>query len=153
MPRSILIGLALTLVACARTSDNPPVVTAPVASGSPVPAAGSDAGVASAPSAPSAVASASPAPAGDGMGGPDDADAGAQFRACQSDSDCVAVRRVGCCFNGWMAAVNATQKDAYAKSFTCPTPRPMCPMFMVKDTRVPRCDAATHLCTMVRPQP
>ncbi len=82
-----------------------------------------------------------------GPGPADDngADAGnAQYRGCKQDSDCVAVPRVGCCNNGWLEAVSATQKDAYAKSFVCPTPRPMCPMYIVHDTRTPKCDPGSH---------
>jgi hypothetical protein len=148
---STAIWLAIVaLAACGRTSENPPIVTAPLASG-PAAAGPSAAPVTSSP-APSASASA--APPGDTMGAADDADAGsAQFRACQADSDCIAVPKVGCCHNGWMAAVNASQKDAYAQSFTCPQPRPMCPMYIMRDTRVAKCDTGTHLCTMVRTQP
>jgi hypothetical protein len=138
------------VMACAKTSDNPPVVTAPVAS-------------AAAPSADSAptIASAAPgASAPSEAGAPlttaatDTADAGpsAAFQACQSDSDCVAVPRVGCCYNGWKEAVNSAQKDAYAASFTCPRRHP-CPMYIIRDTRVPRCDTGTHLCQMVAAQP
>jgi hypothetical protein len=72
----------------------------------------------------------------------------AQFRACTTDADCIAVPRVGCCHNGWNEAVAASQKDAYATSFTCPDPHPMCIMMIVHDTRVPRC-GADHLCTLV----
>jgi hypothetical protein len=83
----------------------------------------------------------------------DDPDGGtAQYRACQADSDCVAVKRNGCCFNGHLFAVNAAQKDAYAQSFTCPQRRPMCPMYMIRDRRLPKCDASAHLCVMVDPQ-
>jgi hypothetical protein len=152
MLRSNTAGLAvLALVACARTSENPPVVTAPVASATTAAASASAAPVAS---APAASTSASASPGLDSVGPVDDADAGtAQFRACQADSDCVAVKRNGCCHNGWLEAVNASQKDAYAQSFTCPQPRPICPMYIIRDTRVPKCDGSTHLCSMVRTQP
>ena len=148
-----LAAAALALAACAKTSENPPVVTAPVASAT-AGAVASAGPVASSPVSPGPSPSASAAPPGETMGAADDADAGSpQFRACQADSDCIAVPKVGCCHNGWMFAVNGSQKDAYAQSFTCPQPRPMCPMYIVHDTRVPRCDAPTHLCTMVRTQP
>jgi hypothetical protein len=75
-----------------------------------------------------------------------------QYRACQHDADCVAVDRVGCCHNGWKEAVAVSQKAAYAASFTCPTPRPMCPMFIVRDQRVAQCDFPTHLCAMIKPE-
>lgn len=141
----------LALVACTKTSDNARTVTAPVVSGAPQQGAPP---VASTP--PAAEGDAEPPPSGETMLGPghqneDSPDAStAAYRACQQDTDCVAVPRVGCCSNGWFEAVNAGQKDAYAKSFTCPTPRPMCPMYMVHDTRTPKCDTNTHLCIMVR---
>jgi hypothetical protein len=151
MPRSTLatsFWVVLAVSACAKTSDNPPVVTAPVASATgasgAASAAASDAGLpgdASAPMAAEATATRDP-----------DAGSAAVFQACQSDSDCVAVPRVGCCNNGWKEAVNVSQQDAYAASFTC-TQRHPCPMYIVRDMRVPRCDTSTHLCAMVRPQP
>ena len=80
---------------------------------------------------------------------PGDTGAPARFRACSADADCVAVPRVGCCHNGWNEAVAVSQKDAYAASFVCPEAHPICAMFLVRDTRVPRCDGATHLCRLV----
>ncbi|HTB77625.1 MAG TPA: hypothetical protein VK762_30485 [Polyangiaceae bacterium] len=82
-------------------------------------------------------------------GGAIEAGAPAKFRACSADADCVAVPRVGCCHNGWNEAVAASQKDAYATSFVCPDAHPICAMFIVRDARVPRCDPAAHLCTLV----
>ncbi len=161
MPRSTLAFAFPSLVwlflvggvgACAKTSDNPPVVTAPVTSSvsqpaqaSPTPGSTTDA---------SASADAGTPGATSGSAATLDADAGAAtaFQACQGDSDCVAVPRVGCCHNGWKEAVNVAQKDAYAASFTCQT-RPLCPMYIIRDMRVPRCDLHTHLCGMVQPQP
>jgi hypothetical protein len=152
----------VAVAACAQTSQ-PSAVTAPVASPT---ASGSAATIAAAPATASA-ASAGTAPvasadapdagtngsdlAGAGPGASVDAGGPPQFRACTLDSDCVEVDRAGCCHNGWKEAVAATQKDAYAKSFTCPEPHPMCPMYLVHDARVPLCDNATHLCTMTRP--
>jgi hypothetical protein len=76
----------------------------------------------------------------------------AQYRACRSDADCVAVTRAGCCSNGWKEAVAVSQKDAYARDLACTTkPRPMCPMYIVNDARVAKCDPQAHLCTMVQP--
>ncbi len=141
--------------ACAKASDNPPVVTAPVASSvsqpapaPPTPGSTADAGATADAAAPGATA------ATPGTAATLDADAGAAtaFQACQSDSDCVAVPRVGCCHNGWKEAVNVAQKDAYAASFTCQT-RPLCPMYIIRDMRVPRCDLHAHLCGMVQAQP
>ena len=76
----------------------------------------------------------------------------AEFRRCRADADCVAVERAGCCHNGWKEAVAATQAEAYASANQCTrSPRPVCPMFRIRDPRVARCEAQTHLCTMVRP--
>jgi hypothetical protein len=154
---------ALVLVACEETSNPPPpapTVSVPstTPAGTTPPAVASDA--AATPQAPVADA-ASDAPGDDASadataaaGGPGDVDGGApaQFRACKKDVDCVAVPRVGCCHNGWKEAVAADQKDAYAKSFTCPTPHPICPMYLVKDDRPALCDNRSHLCTMYRPE-
>lgn len=79
----------------------------------------------------------------------DDAGAPARFRACGADADCVAVPRAGCCHNGWKEAVAASQKDAYATSFVCPDPHPVCAMYLIRDAREARCDRATRLCTMI----
>lgn len=137
----------VALAACTKPSGSSPMVTAPVTSGAPQA------------TTPPVASSAPPASSDESMMGPgpaddDAADAGnAQFRACQKDADCTAVPRAGCCNNGWLEAVNVGQKDAYAKSFVCPTPHPMCPMYMVHDTRIPKCDPGTHLCTMVNTKP
>jgi hypothetical protein len=141
--------LALVM-ACAKTSDNPPVVTAPTASAGAPAAADSAAAVASTPAVSAAPEAGTPL----STAATDVPDAGATaaFQACQSDSDCVAVPRVGCCNNGWKEAVNVSQKDAYAASFTCPRRHP-CPMYIIRDTRVPKCDPGTHLCQMVAAQP
>jgi len=143
-----VLGLsALAVAACAQTSQQPAAVTAPTTSAA-----------APEPPAPIVAASAPPAtPAPDAAtGAPVLADAedgvSPQFRSCNADTDCVAVPRGGCCPHGWREAVNVSQKDAYEKASACTrTPRPICPMFLVRDTRVARCDAQAHLCTMVRP--
>ncbi len=150
MPRSTLAFAFLAAfagVACARASDNPPVVTAPVTSAAPAATAGA--------AALASTADASPAgdsgPVSAAATAPDDGGVAA-FQACQADSDCVAVPRVGCCHNGYNEAVNVTQKDAYEASFTCPRRQP-CPMFIIRDRGIPRCDPATHLCKLVQPTP
>jgi hypothetical protein len=76
---------------------------------------------------------------------------GEALRACQADSDCVAVMRNGCCRSGLNEAVNKGSVEAYRGSFTCPIPRPICPMHLVLDRRQPACDAASHLCTLQAP--
>jgi hypothetical protein len=134
--------LATSLLAgrsCAETSPSSGVVVAPVA---PPPSAS---GPAVDPSTAASSGDASVA----GEGGAGEAGAPARFRSCSSSADCVAVPRVGCCHNGWNEAVAASQRDAYAGSFVCPEAHPICAMFIVRDTRVPECDAATHLCTLV----
>ena len=82
------------------------------------------------------------------------ADGGApdKLRACSVDSDCVAVDKVACCKNGAKEAVATSQVAAYAQSFKCPEPRPICAMHVVLDPRVAECDNAAHECTMVAPQ-
>lgn len=70
--------------------------------------------------------------------------------ACKVDSDCVAVPRGGCCDNGWKEAVNKHHVKAYENATKCKaSPPPLCPMYVVNDTRVARCDADTHQCKMV----
>src|SRR5882672_6915411 len=135
--------LAATLFAgraCAETPASSGVVVAPVASAAP---ATPDA---SAPADPSTAVTSGDASA---SGGAVDAGAPARFRACNADADCVAVPRVGCCHNGWNEAVAISQRDAYLASFVCPEAHPICAMFLVRDARVPQCDGATHLCTLV----
>jgi len=139
----------VALGACNKTSENAPMVTAPVGSGAPAAPTPSPPPAASAPPSASDETAIGPGPTDDISAGA----ASAQYRGCKQDSDCVAVPRVGCCNNGWLEAVSATQKDAYAKSFVCPTSHPICPMFIVRDTRTPKCDAGSHLCTMVGAHP
>src|ERR1700677_4956393 len=123
--------LPALVTACAKTSDNPPVVTAPVTSAG-VPAAAHSAAN---PTAAFAASAAPEAAAPLATAATDTSAAGsiAAFQACQSDSDCVAVRRVGCCYNGDQEAVNVAQQDAYAASFTCPRRHP-CRMFIQRET-------------------
>jgi hypothetical protein len=164
MPRSmhaarVVAVAALAFCACAKSSESQPIVSAPI--GAPASLDGSAGSTALAPSAPSASvlpgASASTTPSASGSGltmsGPADPNvpgSPTQYQACQQDSDCVAVPRVGCCNNGHREAVNASQTDAYKQSFTCPRPHP-CPMYMIRDNRLPKCDPGTKLCTMVSP--
>src|SRR5690242_6118941 len=68
--------------------------------------------------------------------------------ACQTDSDCIAVDQVGCCHNGYQAAVNKNQKEAYLHSFVCKE-QVSCPQFLVHDTRVPQCNVGASKCQMV----
>jgi hypothetical protein len=72
-----------------------------------------------------------------------------ELLACAADADCVAVPRNGCCNNGHKEAVNASHVDAYKASFTCPEPRPICPMFRIRDDRTPVCSPGTHQCELI----
>ncbi len=70
--------------------------------------------------------------------------------ACTIDDDCVAVPRGGCCHNGYNEAVNKHHTKAYENGTKCTAnPRPMCPMFIIHDTRVAECDKGTKQCQMV----
>ena len=69
---------------------------------------------------------------------------------CAADADCVAAAKVGCCQNGEKVAVRANAADAYARSFTCPDPHPVCPMYLVQDLRIAECNAGTRACEMVK---
>jgi hypothetical protein len=129
-------GLASRALGCAETSPSG-VVVAPVAPASSAVATNADAG------APSTDADTGAVEVDASAGG-----APARFRACAADAECVAVPRVGCCHNGANEAVAASQKEAYAASFVCPEAHPICAMIIVRDTRRPSCDGATHLCTL-----
>jgi hypothetical protein len=135
----------LTVVGCAQTSQSSTTTTAPVVSASAVP----DPVVATPAPAVASVSAASeatqPVPGDPSTG------VGAQFRACTTDTDCVAVPRAGCCDNGWKEAVAASQKDAYAQANACTRQRPVCPMYKVRDRRVAYCDPQAHLCAMKQP--
>lgn len=68
---------------------------------------------------------------------------------CAVDSDCVAVPRGGCCHNGFNEAVNKHRTKAYENATKCTlNPPPMCPMFLVHDTRVAQCDSGSKQCKM-----
>lgn len=89
------------------------------------------------------------ADAGPADSGASDGEPPAEYRACQIDDDCIAVARAGCCHNGWKTAVNHSEVDAYDGAFACHEERPICPLYIVNDTRVAECDRATRLCGMV----
>jgi hypothetical protein len=72
-----------------------------------------------------------------------------EFTSCVYDSDCVAVPQVGCCRLGFMVAVNRADVRPYQASDTCTESRPICPMYIVVDRRVPECDNATRRCTLI----
>jgi hypothetical protein len=74
-----------------------------------------------------------------------------ELYACQTDADCVAVEKAGCCPNGYRVAVNQAKVQAYYTQFACLAPPAACPMFVVNDTRVAQCNFATHSCVMIAP--
>jgi hypothetical protein len=74
-----------------------------------------------------------------------------QFTPCASDVDCVAIPMAGCCHNGWLVSVNGCSVDAYEQANVCDVTNPICPMYIVNDTRVPVCDPSTNACTLVQP--
>ena len=75
-----------------------------------------------------------------------------KITACSADADCVAVPQGGCCNNGYLAAVNKHRVKAYEASTKCTAhPRPMCPQFLVHDTRIAACSTAGK-CEMVAPK-
>jgi hypothetical protein len=69
------------------------------------------------------------------------------IQACKADSDCVAVDKVGCCPNGWKEAVNKHHVAAYEHSFKCPQAHPVCPLYVINDTRNVEC--VSDKCAMV----
>jgi hypothetical protein len=72
------------------------------------------------------------------------------FAACSADTDCIAVSKVGCCHLGWKVAVNKDMARAYAGSFHCPNPAPICIQILVIDSRTPQCNFDTGLCELVQ---
>ena len=50
-----------------------------------------------------------------------------EFYACDTDADCVAVDKAGCCPNGFLVAVNKGEVKAYDAKYACTTPPATCP--------------------------
>ncbi len=74
------------------------------------------------------------------------------FYACSKDADCVAIPEGGCCPHGYKVAVNQSSVAAYNASVVCTTvPRPLCPLFLINDTRVSECNTGTGKCELVQP--
>jgi len=152
----LFVATTVLASACDVQVNTPPPATAsepPPAPPPPVTTVVVDAGAAPAPAPlPVAVADGSPpaaaapvAPATPATPAPGD------FFSCKADAECVAVPRNGCCHNGYHDAVNKQAVDAYKASFTCEKKRPICPQFMIKETKVARCDTAASKCVMVQP--
>lgn len=74
-----------------------------------------------------------------------------ELYACQTDDDCVAVEKAGCCPNGFLAAVNKDEVKSYDTIYACTNPPASCPFYVVHDTRVAQCDYGTHQCHMIDP--
>ncbi|MEO8798245.1 MAG: PPC domain-containing protein, partial [Polyangiaceae bacterium] len=71
------------------------------------------------------------------------------WASCNVDADCKAVPANGCCHNGRNDAVNKNHVKDYTASFTCPQTNPICPLYIMLDTRVAECNNGTHTCEMV----
>ncbi len=74
-----------------------------------------------------------------------------EFYACEADSDCVAIEQASCCPNGYLVAVNNCEVKAYDKKYACENPPAVCPLYVVKDSRVAQCDFTKHQCQMIDP--
>lgn len=73
--------------------------------------------------------------------------------SCQTDDDCVAVSRGGCCPNGVKVAVSDGAQADYAAANACTvTPHPVCPFAVILDQRVAECNRTTNHCEMVAPE-
>ncbi|HEY4180921.1 MAG TPA: hypothetical protein VGM90_28960 [Kofleriaceae bacterium] len=73
--------------------------------------------------------------------------------SCQTDADCVAVSRGGCCPNGVNVAVAVGAEADYADANACAvTPHPVCPFAVIRDTRVAQCNFTTNHCEMIAPE-
>jgi hypothetical protein len=98
------------------------------------------------------------APTDDATAAPDESAAESQdaelrmasYTSCQTDNDCEAVSKGGCCPNGWNVAVNKTKAAAYAKATACKVHNQMCPLYLVNDTRVATCNTGTKKCELVK---
>lgn len=71
------------------------------------------------------------------------------YTSCKVDADCVAISQGGCCPNGWNVAVNQSSVDDWQAAHACTDPHPICPLYVVNDTRVPECNNSTHQCELV----
>ena len=72
--------------------------------------------------------------------------------SCNVNADCVQVADGGCCPHGRRDVVNTDSTTAWADLTVCTeNPHPICPLYVVYDDRVARCDHSTHLCTLAEP--
>jgi hypothetical protein len=147
----VLCGVVGVPSACVVENSTPPYVPPPAAKVPPRLEAGAplEAAVEAAAVTPLPVPTPSPAASEAGAAVAPASSPAAELLACSVDADCVVVPRNSCCNNGHKEAVNGSRVDAYKASFVCPEARPICPMFRVRDDRVPVCDAAAHRCELV----
>jgi hypothetical protein len=143
---------ALVVAGCAQNSQSPSTTALIATVNPPAVVSAVAAPAVASPSSPDAPTLLAADDAGTGTTPSRSGVVSSQFRTCQADADCVAVPRAGCCHNGWKEAVAVSQTDAYEKANACAkSPRPVCPMYIVRDARFARCEPQSHLCTMVRP--
>jgi hypothetical protein len=132
--RDLLLAiLALTSVAACHADEpkvSPPLDDPPTASST-------------------ATATATPRPSASASAAPSASSAPDPIYACQSDADCVAVPRAGCCNNGYKEAIARGQEEAYRAAHPCARKRMICPQFVINDRRQPLCDSAEQQCVMV----
>jgi hypothetical protein len=152
--RSVVVAASIALassspflvVGCDAEVKNPPPLT-PTGPVTSVMTVGLDGSAPSGPDA--AVALAEPSTTSDAAVATTGAPDAGTFYSCNASTDCVAVPKVGCCYNGYREAVNKGSVLAYKASFVCDNPHPMCPQYLIRDTRVPRCSPTLHRCEMV----
>lgn len=70
---------------------------------------------------------------------------------CKSDVDCVAVAKAGCCNNGYLESVNASELDSYNALYACSDSAPVCSHLFVQDKRIAECSNLSHKCEMIDP--
>ena len=69
--------------------------------------------------------------------------------SCEVDADCAIVSDGGCCPHGVKYVVNSSSTDEWDVLSEChENIGPVCPLFMIDDTRVKSCDSTLHLCQL-----
>jgi hypothetical protein len=86
----------------------------------------------------------------EGVDGKEDSLRNHRFITCQQNTDCVAILKPGCCSNGWKVAVNRDHVAQYKAANACQQVHPICPLYVIDDTRVAECNATSHTCQMVQ---
>jgi hypothetical protein len=153
--RRLRAGIVLLSAATACNSSGAPP-SAPTGAAAPVTTVALEGGpvasvaAADPPASPTSSASAASPSGASNATGP--SDGGGDFYACNVDSDCVAVPKVGCCPTGHQEAVNKQSVSSYESSFVCEMKRRICPMYRILDKRQPLCGSTSHKCEMVSPE-